>query len=198
MPIQLKCPNCQGSLQVPDSAAGKRGKCPKCQTAIFIPQAQRTVQPQGPTRAPAAKQRPQPEGEFDLRAAVNFERQAPSVPYQRITEKPCPMCGTMVADTLEKCPQCGESFSTSITIPMGGSSIESYYQASTFDSEADLEIWEILLCIFCSSVACFMGLYYLTQGYPKGWKMILIVLVINIAAGVIGFVMGLMDGAAGG
>ncbi|CAN5607369.1 hypothetical protein BH11PLA2_BH11PLA2_06510 [soil metagenome] len=37
MPITVSCPGCQGKLNAPDTAAGKRVKCPKCATVMQIP-----------------------------------------------------------------------------------------------------------------------------------------------------------------
>jgi len=37
MPIEVFCESCQKKLRVPDTAAGKRIKCPKCQGVINVP-----------------------------------------------------------------------------------------------------------------------------------------------------------------
>jgi hypothetical protein len=39
MPIEVFCDSCQKKLRVPDTAAGKRIKCPKCQGVINVPAA---------------------------------------------------------------------------------------------------------------------------------------------------------------
>jgi hypothetical protein len=38
MPFKTSCPACTNSLQIPDAAAGKRGKCPACGHIWLIPQ----------------------------------------------------------------------------------------------------------------------------------------------------------------
>ncbi len=37
MPIDLTCPSCQTTLQVPDHAAGKKARCPSCGEVIPVP-----------------------------------------------------------------------------------------------------------------------------------------------------------------
>ena len=37
MPILFDCPRCDASIQVPDSAAGKKGSCPSCQAKLRVP-----------------------------------------------------------------------------------------------------------------------------------------------------------------
>lgn len=44
MAIRLHCDNCDSTLNVSDSLAGKRGKCPKCGTVLAVPSMQNEVQ----------------------------------------------------------------------------------------------------------------------------------------------------------
>ena len=37
MAIQLNCPYCTVTIQVPDNAAGKKGTCPQCGTKVLVP-----------------------------------------------------------------------------------------------------------------------------------------------------------------
>ena len=37
MPQSLQCPRCNGSVRVPDKAAGRRVKCPHCQGTFLAP-----------------------------------------------------------------------------------------------------------------------------------------------------------------
>jgi len=37
MILQLRCPNCNVLLKVPDTAVGKKGKCPKCGADFVVP-----------------------------------------------------------------------------------------------------------------------------------------------------------------
>jgi hypothetical protein len=50
MPIDVKCPECQCELEVPESAAGKKAKCPDCGARIPIPS------PDDEAPAPAPKE----------------------------------------------------------------------------------------------------------------------------------------------
>ena len=42
MPQSLQCPRCNGSVRVPDKAAGRRVKCPHCQGTFLAPGIDRT------------------------------------------------------------------------------------------------------------------------------------------------------------
>ena len=46
-------------------------------------------------------------------------------------------------------------------------------------------IVEILLCIFCSGIGCILGIVYMVQGKPKGWKMVLISFIVAVIGGII-------------
>lgn len=37
MPISIECPECDASLSVPDSAAGKSIRCPECKAVVPVP-----------------------------------------------------------------------------------------------------------------------------------------------------------------
>jgi hypothetical protein len=37
MPIQIECPGCKATIQVPDEAAGKQGKCMQCGQRVTVP-----------------------------------------------------------------------------------------------------------------------------------------------------------------
>ncbi len=37
----------------------------------------------------------------------------------------------------------------------------------------------VLLCVFCSGIGCVMGLIYAIQGKKKGWKMMVLSIVIS-------------------
>lgn len=56
MTISVRCPSCSRALNVPDTAAGKRGKCPGCGNAVQIPGANQAVAaaPRKSATAPAA------------------------------------------------------------------------------------------------------------------------------------------------
>jgi hypothetical protein len=56
MPFQIKCPGCGKTLEVPDSAAGKRAKCPACAQVWQVPEPAPAVpqQPAAPQASAAA------------------------------------------------------------------------------------------------------------------------------------------------
>jgi predicted Zn finger-like uncharacterized protein len=56
MPEQVRCPECNAALRVPDSLLGKNVKCPKCQTT-FVAEIEEPVEPEGIVREPAPSSR---------------------------------------------------------------------------------------------------------------------------------------------
>jgi predicted Zn finger-like uncharacterized protein len=56
MPEQVRCPECNAPLRVPDNLRGKNVKCPKCQTT-FIAEMEETEERQGIVREPPPARR---------------------------------------------------------------------------------------------------------------------------------------------
>jgi len=55
-------------------------------------------------------------------------------------------------------------------------------------ADRDLSVVDWLLCIFCGCIGLIMGLVYVSQGKPKGKKMIIIVLVLGAIGAVLSIV----------
>ena len=53
--IELTCDNCGSVLRLGDEFAGRSGRCPDCHAMVTVPEAPKTVGPELPTVAPAAK-----------------------------------------------------------------------------------------------------------------------------------------------
>lgn len=51
MPEQVRCPECNATLRVPDTLLGKNVKCPKCATT-FVAEMEEPVEPEGIVREP--------------------------------------------------------------------------------------------------------------------------------------------------
>lgn len=54
MPIVITCPSCQKSLQVPETASGKKVRCPACKDVFQVsppPQVEEAIAPAAPQRA---------------------------------------------------------------------------------------------------------------------------------------------------
>ena len=54
MAIQFNCPYCTATIQVPDSAAGKKGTCPQCQTKLVVPTPKLSAKGNSPAQPPVA------------------------------------------------------------------------------------------------------------------------------------------------
>ena len=83
---------------------------------------------------------------------------------------PCKFCGEAIREGARKCRFCGEFQS------QAERRVRKNRRRSSVDDEK-LSVIEILICIFCSGIACIVGLIYVIQGKKKGWKMILISLI---------------------
>jgi hypothetical protein len=58
--VQVRCPSCSKSLNVPDQYAGRKVKCPGCQAAFAVPGAAESETPLEVTPIPTTGPRPAP------------------------------------------------------------------------------------------------------------------------------------------
>ena len=176
MPIKVKCRTCGSAFNAPDSAAGKKTKCPKCGGIIEIPE---PAPPEPDPLGDIFDAEVAPQWGFDdedLQVEQPVEREAEE-PDPR-TQRPCPMCGEMINRSAVKCRFCGEVFDPELKKRSKKKS------RGYSDDDSDLTLVDWLLCIFCSGIGCIVGIVYAIQGKPKGGKMILISIVVNILFGV--------------
>ncbi len=110
MAIQLKCHACQKTLQVADSAAGKKARCPGCQSLVDIPAAAS----QTTNTAPASKTVPSS-------APVSNPVSTPPSPVKvRIS---CQACGKLLqvsstaAGKSVRCPGCQSLVTVTTNLP---------------------------------------------------------------------------------
>src|SRR5581483_7253186 len=89
MPYVIRCPHCQKSMQVPDSAAGKRVACPACKQAFVVP----ALQPAAVGAAAPAAPAPTTNGAGAAHA--------PAGPTK------CPACGSTLNEGAVSCMDCG-------------------------------------------------------------------------------------------
>jgi predicted RNA-binding Zn-ribbon protein involved in translation (DUF1610 family) len=166
VPILATCNSCGGKFNAPDSAAGKRTACPKCGGVIDIPVAE-----------PAEEIL---EAEVDPAAAFeddDFEVEPPAeIPEGR---RPCPKCGEMILLTAVKCRFCGEIFDTVLRQK------EEKTKRLSSGEDSDLSTLDWVLAILCSGIGCIVGIVYIIQGKPKGTKMLLISLGMQLLWGVL-------------
>lgn len=80
---------------------------------------------------------------------------------------PCRFCRELIQPGARKCRFCGEYQSEAER-----SLVKLKAEAASGDTR--LSLWEILLGVFCSGIACIVAIVYLVQGKKKGWKLILI------------------------
>jgi predicted RNA-binding Zn-ribbon protein involved in translation (DUF1610 family) len=168
MPIQVTCHSCQRSFNAPDAAAGKRAKCPQCGGAIDIPA------PPAPEEVLDAE--PEPVLPF---TDEDFEVEPPAALPPTDNRKSCPMCGEMIQKNAIKCRHCGEIFDPLLKAQLKKGS------GAVYDSDSDLSIGDWVLAIVCSSIGCLMGIVYMTQGKPKGKKMLLVSIIMQFVWGAV-------------
>jgi len=171
VPIQVSCPSCHGSFKAPDSAAGKKAKCPKCGGVIEIP----TPVVAEPVYE-AVEQPVRPFGEDD------FEVEPPPELPAQDTLKPCPMCGEMIQRDAVKCRYCGEVFDPVLRA-------KQKRKSSSGGDDEDLSALEWVVAILCSGIGCIVGIVYMVQGKPKGKKMLLVSICMQIVWGVLRVVL---------
>jgi len=171
VPIQVTCPTCQGMFNAPDSAAGKKAKCPKCGGVIQIPE-------------PAVEEDIEEEivdAEADVASPFtddDFDVEPPAALPAASDRKPCPMCGEMIQKDAVKCRYCGEVFDPVLRA-------QERKRAAKDDPDADMSVLEWVIAILCSGIGCIVGIIYIIQGKPKGKKMLLVSLCVQLIGGVI-------------
>jgi hypothetical protein len=187
-----KCPGCGKDIQIPDSMAGKRVKCPACAHIWQVP---------GPVvDAEEVPEFPTLESRFDemmsdsYPLATDFGRAGgpagqPVTPAEP-ARRPCPMCGEMIVVGAAKCRYCDAIFDETLKRATkkktrgGGSS-----------DDHSLSAVDWVLCLIPLNIACFVAIYYMIKGKPKGLKMIGIALAFQLIEGFLyGVIMGALRG----
>ena len=85
MSIEFECSDCGGTLRVPDSSAGRRGKCKHCGEVVRVPEESAPRKPRRPAPRKRVEQEEPIEAEFDggFEDEFNFEEPGPAAaPYQ--------------------------------------------------------------------------------------------------------------------
>jgi predicted Zn finger-like uncharacterized protein len=86
MPEQIRCPECNATLRVPDTLLGKSVKCPKCQktfTAELEEPPEEAIEEEPPQRPASARRRPRLEPEDE-------DEDAPEEPPEEDEDRPRP------------------------------------------------------------------------------------------------------------
>jgi hypothetical protein len=165
--ILVTCPSCSGSFKAPDSAAGKKAKCPQCGGVIEIPAAAPAEEIFDAEEAP-----PRPFDDDD------FEVEPPhALPTAAEDRKPCPMCGEMIQRDAVKCRYCGEIFDPVLRAKE--------LKSKPAPGDEDLSTGEWVVAILCSGIGCIVGIIWMIQGKPKGKKMLLVSICMQIVWGLV-------------
>lgn len=102
--ITFSCPQCQASMEVPDSLAGRSGLCPNCHQSVQVPIPHDTAEIAAEVIQPAA-------------TAADIPVQRPYHPQQDSTAdgRKCGRCGEMVPMEVAFCRACGSYVPGNIT-----------------------------------------------------------------------------------
>jgi predicted RNA-binding Zn-ribbon protein involved in translation (DUF1610 family)/uncharacterized membrane protein YeaQ/YmgE (transglycosylase-associated protein family) len=179
MPISFECPKCGKKLKAPDDAVGQSSRCPGCGTAVTCPEPILDAELIDPvTGEPGfAPNAPTPlvglESSSSSSPAYGFDRpaSAPSAPTE--ARRPCPMCGEMIVVGAARCRFCGEVFDESVAGLGSGRRVS---------QDERLTAGDLVLALLCGWVGCILGVAWMVQGKPKGWKMVLL----SFISGIIG------------
>ncbi len=170
MPISFACPKCGKKLKAPHDAVGKSSRCPGCGTAVTCPEPildAELVDPVAGEPTLAVDQLSPPGSAPLLVGGLAGAGASPAPPALEEARQPCPMCGEMIVVGAAKCRFCGEVFDESIRKA----------QSVGRRVDEDLSAGDILIALFCGWIGCIVGIAWMVQGKPKGWKMVLISLV---------------------
>jgi predicted RNA-binding Zn-ribbon protein involved in translation (DUF1610 family) len=167
--IQVTCSGCGTTLKTSEAHAGKKAKCPKCGGIIEIP----ALAPPLPADDDEYELEAEPavRGFSDDELAAGPAQGSAAGPAR--DRRPCPACGEMIMRDAVKCRYCGEIFD-----PVLKKKEQKSKAAS--DEDSTLSVGEWLVCILCSTIGCIVGIVYMIQGKPKGGKMILVSIAVNV------------------
>ena len=162
MSISVSCDSCGKQLKVKDDAAGKRVKCPGCGKAVQIPQSDDVMDAEADDDNPFA--------------GGDISSDGPD--YDR---KPCPACGEMIVNTAAKCRFCGEIFDATLKKSSKAQSGKSGGNAT----DAAMTTGDWVVAILCSGIGCIAGIVWMIQGKPKGLKMFLVSLAVQVVVAIV-------------
>jgi ribosomal protein L40E len=107
-------------------------------------------------------------GELSLVSAPPVE--SPPAAPMAADETPCRFCGERIKVGARKCRFCNEFQSEADRGKAQGRT----------PSDEKLNAWEILLGILCAGIGCIVGIVYIVQGKKKGWKLLLLSIIMWI------------------
>jgi hypothetical protein len=166
MSIPVTCPSCGHQTKAPDTAAGKRGKCPKCGGVVQVPSdAAPPVIDAEVVEAQVVDSPPPLPDTIPIEPAPGDDAGAP--PQDR---RPCPVCGEMIPTNALKCRFCNEIFDPELKKQEAKKGKSSFIGGEG----ENLSAGEWVVALLCSGIGCIVGIVWMVQGKPKGKKMLLI------------------------
>ncbi|MEZ6058579.1 MAG: hypothetical protein R3C01_17910 [Planctomycetaceae bacterium] len=144
MAIKVDCQHCGKTLTAKDSAAGRTAKCPNCGEPVVLPKADEIY-----------------DAEDDFGSLGEAEDDFPSSIGDN--QKPCPMCGEMIASVAKKCRHCGEIFDASL---------KKKAKRASSSGEEEMTVVDGVICVLCPGIGCILGIIRAIQGNATGGKMI--------------------------
>lgn len=156
MPITVKCCDCGKALKAPDALAGKKAKCPDCGAVVVVPNLA------GPVESNDGQ------GEATLDEMTDDDAE----------QKPCPMCGELIAVSAVKCRFCGETLISPLR--------RRERQRTSSDIANQLTGADIAICALCFPIGCVVGIVAIITGQPaRGLKMVGLAMVMPFLWGAI-------------
>jgi hypothetical protein len=174
MSIEFNCPSCGYSIKAPDKGAGRKGKCPGCGGVVTVPAVSASPPVVGANVVEAQVVEAQAADDADSYKTfpVGDIPAGPTDPNRR----PCPSCGEQIATAALKCRFCNEVFDPELKKREKAKSKPSF-----IGGEGDsLSVGEWVVALLCSGIGCIIGIIWVVQGKPKGKKMLLISLCMQI------------------
>ena len=189
MPITFQCPKCSKKLRAPESAVGKSSACPGCGHMVACPEPVYDAEV-----VESSEDRQKPPG-FNPVADVDDDKpyglaDPPPLPAASSTEsrRPCPMCGEMIVTTAAKCRFCGEVFDSTLKQAIGKGKSKRYRA-----EDEEIGPAEIALAILCTWIALAVGIVWMSQGKPKGIKLLKVVALVIGVSCIIGVIIGVLQ-----
>ncbi|GEM_PF-746257 len=192
MSIQVSCQSCGHVLKAPNNSAGKSGKCPQCGAKVKVPG---VATPQDFGSLPVVEAQAvenasywePPEGTIPVAPAPQAATDGDGEDSGSAARRPCPACGTMIPMAALKCRVCNEIFDPKLkkaTAKAAAKAVKGSFSGGEGD---DLTAGEWVLAILCSTIGCIVGIVWMIQGKPKGKKMLLISVCVQLVWGAVRF-----------